>query len=85
MGVWRYMNCCSETRPKFKIYYKIGRVYRAEVLRGSCAIVQLVQLDVSVLGLPSPLLPVGSVYSVALTTSLSTTSWCGSCSSWGRL
>ena len=37
-------------------FIKILRVYRSELLRGSCAIVQLLQLDVSVLGLPSPLL-----------------------------
>ena len=48
-----------------------------EVLRD----VQLVEPDVSVLGLPSPLLPAGSVYSVALTMSLAASSWCGSCSS----
>ena len=47
---------CSETRPKFKIYYELGRVYMAELPRGSCALVQLLQLNIIVLGLPSPLL-----------------------------
>ena len=41
--------------------------------------VQLVESDVSVLGLPSPLLPTGSVYSVALAMSFAASSWCGQC------
>ena len=32
---------------------------QVELLRGSCGLVQLLQLDGSVLGLPSPLLPAG--------------------------
>ena len=37
-------------------FIKKLRVYRAKLLWGSCAIVQLLELDVSVLGLPSHLL-----------------------------
>ena len=49
---------CSKTRSKFKIYCEMDGL-QVELRRGSCEIVQLLQLDSSVLGLPEPLLPVG--------------------------
>ena len=52
-----------------------------EVLRD----VQLGEPDVRVLGHPSPLLPAGSVYSVALTMSLAASSGCGQLPLLGRL
>ena len=46
---------CSIVRKLVNFIKKL-RVYRAELLRGSCTLVQLLYLDVSVLRLHNPLL-----------------------------